>query len=88
MSKAMLIIDMPKSCSDCKLKEMAGDFNKMICVPLQKSYNKFMFTEKRQEQCPLRFVPSKKYHSCYGSGQVEMSDDKIWNKCIDTILGQ
>lgn len=86
MKKAMLIIDMPNSCRDCPLHEMSGSFNKLLCVPLQKSYDKFI--NERPNQCPLRFIPSKHYHSAYGVGQIEMSDDKVWNSCIDTILGQ
>lgn len=86
MSKAMLIMDMPNNCKNCPLSETTGEFNKLLCVPLQKEYNNLENT--RPSQCPLKFVPSKKYHSAYGNGKIEMSDDKVWNRCIDTILGQ
>lgn len=53
MSKAVLILDeMPRNCRECPLHEMSGSFNKAICVPMNKLYDKF--AEHRQDWCPLK----------------------------------
>lgn len=87
MSKAMLIMDMPTCCNECRFFNDNYDYPQCIITGETKGY-KFKKFENKMDSCPLRFVPSKRYHSAYGSGQIEMSDDKVWNRCIDTILGQ
>ena len=86
MAKAMLIIDMPSSCSTCQL-----------CVPSQEKhtgqfcwkctiYPTMMIAKRkmnaRQEYCPLREVPHKmeNYHE---HDEIALG----YNACIDEILG-
>ena len=52
MEKAVLIINMPEKCLDCVLHEMGSDFNKVLCVPLQRSIDKF--TKEKPVWCPLK----------------------------------
>ena len=87
MSKAMLIMDMTTCYNECRFFNDNYDYPQCIITGETKGY-KFKKFENKMDSCLLRFVPSKRYHSAYGSGQIEMSDDKVWNRCIDTILGQ
>lgn len=70
MSKAILVIDMPDKCKDCTLHEMAGDFNKHLCVPMQRTHDKFSNT--KPDWCPLRLVPEK---SLTGKSDYFQCDD-------------
>lgn len=84
MGKAVLILDMPKNCADCSLCKRMED-NCYYCMATNQIV---VDVNLKTHWCPLRFVPSKRYHSAYGSGQIETSEDKIWNRCIDIILGR
>lgn len=86
MSKAILVMDMPKSCSECPL--FCGYYADMHCKGLNNGSIDYPYPKDfRQEWCPLKKVPSKKHHSMYGHVRVETLEDKIWNKCVDEILG-
>lgn len=85
MSKAILIMDMPESCDKCPL--FHGYYSDMTCGALHKTIDYPYPKDFKQNWCPLRYAPSKQYHSIYGCGKVETSEDRIWNICIDTILG-
>lgn len=52
MSKAVLVIDMPKNCRNCKLSEMSCEFDKILCIPMQKSSDKF--SKDKPNWCPLK----------------------------------
>lgn len=51
-TRAMLVLDeMPICCTKCPFHEMSGNFNQTLCVPKQKSSDKF--ADKRPDWCPL-----------------------------------
>ena len=87
MSKVMLIMDMPSSCSECKLKSRVhGIFNVTHCCNLAEgiiSLDKGF--EERLDNCPLRELPQKK------DPNKELTwEHKKWrdgyNACINEIL--
>ena len=81
MSKAMLIIDMPKKCGDCPLYRIeAGN---ELCAPKITTTSiegKLVVAYKKPDWCPLKEVPEKQENlpaNIYRDG---------WNACIDKIL--
>ena len=86
MSKAVLIIDMPNSCTECPLFEgyfdmhCSGRNNKCIGFPYPKDFG--------QDWCPLKEIPNKRdenYVENVGHREVGFIDG--WNSCIDEIVG-
>lgn len=79
MSKAILIIDMPKNCYECKLQvhNMVGD---RICVINHKNADN---CASRGTWCPLKEMPGK-----YPKSQEWFSEEYVEgrNDCIDGIL--
>ena len=90
MGKAVLVMDMPESCSKCMfLYEFCGIKN---CNLMNVMYggasrlSQHNFTKCRHEKCPLRPVPEKKEkYSLMGDNSAGRVDG--WNTCIDEILG-
>lgn len=66
MAKAVLIMDMPESCGECKfLYEFQGIKKCHLMNVLNNGASRLSqntFTEKRHEKCPLRELPE----SCGG----------------------
>jgi len=85
MSKAILVIsNMPDKCRDCPLHEMSGNFDKHLCVPMQKSHNKF--ADKKPNWCPLQELPDEEEGSdCFDEYEDGYADG--WNRCREEILG-
>ena len=80
MSKAILVIDMPKRCEECR-------FSTINCLDSDVCYlnNREISLDKRPNWCPLREVPKKKeendaYTDC------EYYRVQGYNACIDEIL--
>lgn len=77
MSKAILVMDMPTTCSECMLCDLNG-----CCLALKMvEFCEYRYDQK-QKWCPLREVPQKMEQ--YGAR------DGIaigYNQCIDEILG-
>ena len=70
MSKAILVLDMPKNCFHCKLQDWV---NCRITKGCHTGYT-------RPDWCPLREVPQKQEDlptNIYREG---------WNACIDEIM--
>lgn len=88
MAKAVLVMDMPESCSKCKfMYEFQGIKKCQLMNVLNGGASRVSqnsFTEKRHEKCPLRELPEKKETNYYmnnkGKGIVEG-----WNACLDAI---
>lgn len=89
MSKAILVMDMPKSCSKCQfLYEFNGIKKCRLMNVLYNGASKVSqnnFTIKRHHKCPLKPIPKRKRaklddwnSETYVSG---------WNNCIDAIEG-
>ena len=84
MSKAVLVLDMPEGCNDCVLN------NCHFCNVTNENIESYIYDimeVDKPDWCPLKELPHKRYHSTYGV-PIEMSEDKIWNECIDKIVGK
>ncbi len=96
-NKAALVIDMPKSCEECRLKYLdTGDdayfgMNVYRCVLDGAEINR----NERWDDCPLRPLPQKKTYeepTCLEDYKVSqmlvMANADGWNACLDEILGE
>lgn len=89
MSKAILVMDMPKSCEMCRLHSFWGSDLDVLCKIQCKAQSFEDACKGRPSWCPLREVPKKKdrvyERPClsYGEGW-----DKGYNEAIDEILGK
>ena len=92
MSKAILILDMPKTCEDCQLR----NFNQCYGLPLDRTIIEEWDGEdvfkKRNHICPLKPLPQKldanDWHRMF-SGKYEIREAKGegYNFCLNEILG-
>lgn len=82
MDKAILVIDMPESCSKCPL---FGDFySDMCCKGMNNRGINYPYPEDfRQDWCPLKPAPEE---------QEIWHDDDDWvmgyNNCVREIMGR
>lgn len=92
MKKAVLVIDMPKNCKECKL--MVYDDISYWCpvrtmndIFYETDVYQYVKNETKPDWCPLKEIPEKKeiFNNCddYLNGV-----DDGWNACIDEILGE
>ena len=83
-TKAILVIDMPKDCEDCRLSY--SDSEKLYCSVQDKPVFAWVledeYTPFLDEGCPLKEMPRKRapFDICdyYALG---------WNCCVNEILG-
>lgn len=74
MSKAILVMDMPKSCNECDV----------ICTKYYSSLqNGSLEVLTKPSDCPLKELPQKKKHTLYSIGAYNTG----YNACIDEIIG-
>lgn len=90
MAKAVLVMDMPESCSKCKfMYEFQGIKKCQLMNVLNNGASKLSqstFTEKRHDWCPLRELPEKMPDLEHGYENVEKSIIRTgWNACLDAI---
>lgn len=73
MSKAILVVDIPKSCGSCEITNCRYYGSNFEC---------------REENCPLKEVPEKfEIYGMRYKGKYPVPSYRIgWNDCIDTIL--
>ena len=80
MNKAILVIDMPDSCSKCPL--FGGFYSDMCCKGLNNRGIDYPYPENfRQKWCPLKELPTK----------VDVFIDDWadgYNACLEEVLGQ
>jgi hypothetical protein len=86
MSKAILVIDMPKNCGECSIcaswQESAYSAREYWCPVMD---NKDVEPNKKPVWCPLKYVPKKQPH--YSIDETFMRGAKTgYNACIDDIL--
>ena len=83
--KAILVVDMPKSCEECNYLGWATHDEDMRACMLLNGYffNEEEVETKRSEVCPLKPMPEKKevnleldYEAYYQIG---------WNECLEKI---
>ena len=77
-NKAILVIDMPKSCEECPMIIYGEE-----CILQDKDTNFSDITwDELIESCPLKAIPSKR--------NIETTQNKEyirgWNACVDAIL--
>lgn len=92
MAKAVLVMDMPESCSKCKfMYEFQGIKKCQLMNVLNGGASRVSqnsFTEKRHEKCPLRELPEKKKElpvEEYQFGSLGKAFVTGWNACLDVI---
>lgn len=85
--KAILVVDMPKSCEECDYLGWAThDENMRACMLL----NGYFFNEeevetKRSEVCPLKPMPQKKEVTDLEMKALVGLYATAWNECLDEI---
>ena len=85
MSKAILVIDMPESCSKCPL--FGGFYSDMCCHGLNNRGINYPYPEDfRQNWCPLKTMPEEDT----GAYLFEYSEgyQKGWNDCISYLIDE
>lgn len=91
MPKAVLVMDMPESCSKCKfIYEFQGIKKCQLMNVLNNGASKLSqstFTQKRHDWCPLRELPENVHND---NGYDEYSDgyDAGFNACLNEIAGE
>jgi hypothetical protein len=91
MSKAVLVMDMPESCSKCKFMYEFQETKKcQLMNVLNNGASKLSqstFTEKRHDWCPLRELPEKIPELKSGYEDLSTSIRRVgFNACLDEIL--
>ena len=93
MPKAILVMDMPESCSKCKfMYEFQGIKKSQLMNVLDNGASKLSqgtFTEKRHDWCPLRELPEREEElpvEKYEFGGLGKAFTSGWNACLDKIL--
>ena len=90
MSKAILVMDMPSSCSKCVAYE-SGGYNERLepydgaCYIAKHCMQGHKVTKGRPSWCPLRELPQKINEKDYTS-LIRIGEKKGWNACIDEIM--
>lgn len=91
MSKAILIIDMPSCCNECKLR-FDDDYSYWCSYdnPEPNGVFQYIVNRTKPDWCPLRPLPEK-----YEIDRSKCSDpfyefefEYGYNQCIDEILGE
>ena len=85
--KAVLVIDMPYDCYDCKVA------SNPLCKGLRNVTANSCISGQRPPYCPLKPLPEKSIYSSPFSddvGNVRYNDgfQDGWNACIDEIVGE
>ena len=85
MAKAILVMDMPKSCFDCNLCHINGSNGEDNCQAFEVARQVNSETYKKPDWCPLRELPEHKR-----TVGTESENDKLlmnmgWNACLDEI---
>ena len=80
--KAVLVIDMPENCMECKLEGYAENTGETYCIVNDRETGSY---EEKPDWCPLKPLPEKK--------QIHQIDPVFlrgakngYNACIDEIL--
>ena len=90
MAKAVLVVRMPESCSECILCKKMEDG----CDYCMASNKIIIDISLKKYSCPLKPMPEKenicgKYNSEYYANGGKMPSWKCgWNACIDAICGK
>lgn len=88
MSKAILVVDMPKNCKECRLcspsrESHTGQFCWKCAIHPSIMIKK---SGEKPEWCPLMELPKKKRTVGNESENDELCMNAGWNNCIDELL--
>ena len=85
MSKAILVIDMPKTCDDCKYCQNGRWLNYLCGL----TYEEFeFFNGERKKFCPLKPMPTHVIdRNTFAIENKHMNYQDGYNACIDEITG-
>ena len=86
MTKAILVIDMPKDCGECVLCQYPWKHGKRCSIIDEDCYEDCMHN-RRNKLCPLKPMPEKREKptdSSYDFGFAKEIDG--YNACIDELL--
>lgn len=88
MSKAVVVIDIPNSCSTCKIVLPGIDGYYCPFEPILIANRSAM--SKRMDWCPLRPLPEKKKtrDAIQYRGLAEEYRKEGWNECLEEITGE
>lgn len=82
MSKAVLIMDMPENCYECKFFISRESY-----CSAKKKYVNSLAEYVRPSECPLKELPKELLHIQIYSKESCIYD-KGWNDCLDKIIGK
>lgn len=82
MSKAILVMDMPKGCDDCPLRYYNDEIDLYKCCVTDRQADWLM---GREEKCPLKELPY--FLTVTEVGFTDAMINMGWNLCIRKILG-
>lgn len=87
MSKAILVMEMPKCCNECCLSLPVEDkVERVLCRGLEKYHSTTVFS-KRPDWCPLRELPEEHNTDARQVGEQWAVFNQGWNACLDAIEG-
>lgn len=83
--KAILVIDMPKSCKDCKLTYLDTGDDAYYGSPIQRCIfdGAEVDADERYYDCPLKPMPEKKQHGEEIDYEYICIDG--WNACLEEL---
>lgn len=83
MSKAILVIDMPKCCSECRFLNDNNDYPECIVTGETNGYT-FRTREQKMDRCPLKPAPELQ-DVWYEDSSSDW--ERGYNNCVREILG-
>lgn len=81
MEKAILVLDMPKNCYECKL-QVCDEVGERLCVINNRNAD---YCASKDDECPLKEPPEKWDFQDY-SAATYRNWMKGFNSCLDKIL--
>ena len=87
MSKAVLVIDMPKSCSECKIR-FDDEYSQWCPYDNPEPNGVWRYVEKatKPDWCPLKPMPRMKFTYIDHDSTEKASYNQGWNGCVNEIL--
>ena len=93
MSKAILVMDMPDSCADCRFCREIDEGIEACCEIMDEPDDSSLcrmiedYCQCRPSWCPLRTPPlEEEYSDCFD--EFEDGYAQSWNACIDELLNE
>ena len=81
--KAVLVIDMPKSCEECKYRGHTWLSQDIACILLDSELPEDNLNDVRSAVCPLRSLPKCRSHR---GNERDYTDG--FNSCLKEITGE